>query len=103
MKAAFSVSVTRTAEQELVEIRDFIARDSPRNAHRFVARIAESFGELAFFPTSYPIAPESPHNGEIVRHCFPAKSYRVLFVVRKHTVVVIHVRHTSRERKFPTQ
>lgn len=103
MEAGFSVAVTQTAEDELVEIRDFIARDSPRNAHRFVARVAASFGDLAFFPTSHPIAPESPHNGEIVRHCFPDKSYRVLFVVRKHTVVVIHVRHASRERKFPAE
>jgi len=101
VEAAFSVIVSRTAEQELAAIRDHIARDSPGNARRFVARVAKSFDDLAFFPTSHPIASESPHKGEIVRHCFPAKFYRVLFVVRKHTVVVMHVRHTSRDRKFP--
>ncbi|HUF27071.1 MAG TPA: type II toxin-antitoxin system RelE/ParE family toxin [Gemmatimonadaceae bacterium] len=49
---------TRPAREDLRELREFIARDSPRYARPTVARIVRSVARLREHPLSGRIVPE---------------------------------------------
>jgi toxin ParE1/3/4 len=42
--------VTQEAEQDLVQIEDYIGKDNPSAAVRFVQRLTDRFAQLAEFP-----------------------------------------------------
>lgn len=59
---------------------------------------------LSAFPTRCPLAPESREFREPVRQMLYGNSpnvHRVLFIVRKTVVYVVHVRHGARDAVMP--
>ena len=52
MKPRYAVRYLPAAQQDLSDILDYIARDDPRAARRFVNRIDRAIGRLALFPRS---------------------------------------------------
>jgi len=82
-----------TAAEDLAEIRDYIARESPRYADVVVSRLYDAVGHLARFPESGRIVPEleNPAVREIVRG-----SYRIVYELREGRVEISTVFHGSR-------
>ena len=88
-----AVRWAQRARDDLREIHDFIARDSPRTAEALVDRLLTATERLAAFPDSGRVVPEFPALGyrEII-----VSSYRVLYRLEDNTVWITAVGHGRR-------
>lgn len=88
MKVAWS----EPAVADLVAIHDFIARDSPHYAQRFVERLIAAAEPLESFPQLGRIVPEGDgrHRELLVR------SYRIIYRVEDQEILIVTVAHGSR-------
>ena len=88
-----AVRWTQRARDDLRDIHDFIARDSPRAAEALVERLLTATERLAAFPESGRVVPEFPALGyrEII-----VSSYRVLYRLADSTVWITAVVHGRR-------
>ena len=99
MKRRFRVEYLPLAEQDLLDIVDYIARDRPRAARAFVDRIDRAVDRLATFPRSG----RRPHDERLQR-----LGYRVLtvdgslvfYVIRRTVVQIRRVIHGARRYEF---
>ncbi len=93
----YAVLITPTARQEIEEAFAYIYREAPLNAQRWLAALYGKIDTLELFPKRCPVAPESEHIGEELRHMI-FKSYRVIFRIEEgaHFVRVLGVRHAAR-------
>jgi toxin ParE1/3/4 len=83
----------RRALEDLREIHDFIARDSPRAAEAMVERIFSASEQLTAFPLSGRRVPEFP--GSPYRELLVG-NYRVQYRVEDATVWIVTVVHGKR-------
>jgi toxin ParE1/3/4 len=83
----------RRALEDLREIHDFIARDSPRAAEALVERILAASERLTAFPLSGRVVPEFPGSGyrELL-----VGNHRVQYRVEDVTVWIVTVVHGKR-------
>jgi len=72
-----------------------LEQGAPVNAARWVDGIEAAIGSLERMPERCPLAPEAAALGVPVRQ-FLFKSHRVLFIVERAVVHVLHVRHGAR-------
>jgi toxin ParE1/3/4 len=81
------------ALEDLREIHDFIARDSPRAAEAMVERIFSASEQLTAFPLSGRLVPEFPGSGyrELL-----VGNYRVQYRVADTTIWIVTVVHGMR-------
>ena len=86
---------TPTAREDLQEIHDYIARDSPANALRFVERLEEHCTRLAEHPFIGVGRPEfgQGHRTFVV----PKTRYIIVYRPRDDGVEIIHVRRGSQD------
>lgn len=89
-----SLEWAQTAEDDLEQIRKYIARDSPLSATRFIAGIKKEVGSLRTFPHMGEMLDRG--DGEEIREIY-VKSYRVLFRVRERAVRILAVIHGARD------
>ncbi len=79
---------------DLAAIREFIARDAPRSATRFIQRIFSRVEQLKHFPTSGRMVPELGR--EDFRE-ISIKRYRIIYRVREEKLVeIVTVYHGAR-------
>lgn len=83
-----------TAGEDLREIEEYIARDSPVYAVRTVDRIVESVERLEMFPLSGRMVPEFER--EDLREVIFG-SYRIVYLVQEVTVTILRVVHGARD------
>ena len=85
---------TDTALGHLQAIHDYIARDSKRNAKRFVDRLTRKSQTVGRFPESGSIVPEfgSPEIREIFE-----QSYRIVYRILADRIDVVAVTHGARK------
>jgi toxin ParE1/3/4 len=88
-----AVRWTQRARDDLRDIHDFIARDSPRTAEALIERLLTATERLAALPESGRVVPEFPALGyrEII-----VSSYRVLYRLADNTVWITAVVHGRR-------
>jgi len=86
------------ARDDLREIYDFIARDSPRAAEALVERVLHSTERLPSFPESGRTVPEFPNLG--FRELLVA-NYRIWYRIEKETVWIVTVLHGRRLPGLP--
>jgi len=86
------------ARDDIREIYDFIARDSPRAAEALVERVLHSTERLASFPESGRTVPEFPDLGyrELL-----VGSYRIWYRIENATVWIVTVVHGRRLPELP--
>ena len=85
---------TGPALADLIEIREWVERDSPDAARRLAAKIRDRVSNLAAFPASGRVVPEigiERYREVIVR------PYRVIFEIRENDLVILRVRHSRRD------
>src|SRR5262245_46507974 len=91
----YAVRISPTAERDLEEIADEIAKDSPVEAVRFIGRIRAKMLSLDRLPMRGVPAPEGVVNGFIIRQV-NVKHYRILYVIDRKIVMIVGVRHSRR-------
>jgi len=86
------VWTTRSVE-DLDAIRNFIARDAPRTADRFVRWVSSSVDQLDRFPFSGGVVHEL--NRENIREMVRG-NYRVIYRASEELVEILRVFHSAR-------
>lgn len=92
----FRVTFSPKSRQDLLEIGDFIARDSRENARRFVTKLSEHCGRIGRAPLSYPSRPDILPGIRIS----PLGRYVIFFTVDDDVVRIERVLHGA--RNLPT-
>jgi len=94
MAEARPIFWTGPALADLIEIREWVERDSPDAARRLAARIRERVNDLAVFPFSGRLVPEIgiERFREVV-----VRPYRVIYEIRENDLVILRVRHSRRD------
>ncbi len=95
MPTKFSVEITKTAEQDIEAIWDYIAQDNRRIADLFILELEKQANTLEHFPLRCPLIPENQSLGEEYRHLLFGK-YRTVFKITGKKVTVLRVIHGSR-------
>lgn len=85
---ASAVFWTARARDELRAIGDYIARDDPRAAERWVLRLVQAIEAVALLPSSGREVPElgRPEIREVIE-----RNYRIVYRLRDQTVEVLTV------------
>ncbi|MDR2355563.1 MAG: type II toxin-antitoxin system RelE/ParE family toxin [Clostridiales Family XIII bacterium] len=84
---------TDEARFQISAIRDYIAKDSVKNANLFVKRLLSAPNRLIRHPDSGRIIPELKNPGKreiILGH------YRIMYFVENDTIFITQVRHDAR-------
>lgn len=84
---------TRQSEDDLVDIRAYIARNSPQAADAFVARLIAATERLEQFPFSGEVVPEL--NRESIREIIHPP-YRIIYRVASDLIEILTVYHSAR-------
>jgi toxin ParE1/3/4 len=88
------VTLTDAAWEDLDEIAEFIAKDSPRYADECTTRLLERMGQLAEYPESGRMLPEFANPG--IRELIEG-NYRIVYsLMEKDVVTVVRVIHSAR-------
>jgi toxin ParE1/3/4 len=95
MPVRYQVKITRTAEGDLREIWDYIGKDSPREAERFISRIEHQITTLEQYPERCPSVIENEVLGTDYRHILYG-DYRTIFRISLKTVYILRIIHGSR-------
>jgi len=86
--------ITERALSDLRDIRDYIARDSPENAAKFLESLLDALDPLEEFPQGCSLALENdlvPYELRQLIH----RPYRILYRVVGTNVEILHVRHAA--------
>lgn len=95
MPKKYHVEITRSAELDILDIWEYIHRESPFHVDEFVARLEEQQRSLEFFPMRCALIPESTSLGVEYRQILLG-DYRSIFRIEGKTVFVLRVIHGSR-------
>jgi toxin ParE1/3/4 len=79
---------TRRAQQDLLEIGRYIARDKPDAARRWIERLRQKAAQAAAHPYAGRIVPE--HSRSELREVL-LRSYRIVYLVTGDAIVVLTV------------
>lgn len=96
MSVKFTLRYLPIAQDDLVSIFDFIARDSPHRALSFVEKFDERIGLLARYP-SLGRVPRHRRLREYGYRVMIVESYLVFYVVRGREIEIHRVVHGSRD------
>ncbi len=99
MTARYDVRYLPAAEQDLVDILDYIARDNPDAARTFVNRVDRAIGHLAFLPRAGRL-PEDARLRRLGYRVLVVEDYLVFYVVTRRTVQIRRVIHGARRYEF---
>ncbi len=87
------------AEQDLLDILDYIARDNPTAARAFVDRVEQAIGRLALFPKSGR-RPRDTRLRRLGYRVLIVDDYLVFYVLTHRTVQIRRVIHGARRYEF---
>lgn len=99
MTRKYDLRYLPAAEQDLLDILDYIGRDDPDAARRFVDRVDQTIGRLALFPK----AGRRPRDARLRRlgyHVLILDDYLVFYVITAHTIQARRVIHGARRYEF---
>lgn len=104
MPEQYQVITTPRAHLDLDDIYNYIAKDSPQNAKKFVTALVEAVHSLQTMPKRYRVY-QRGRRGKTTLRRMPIGMYLVYYWVDdgKRTVEVLTIRHGMRRqpRKFP--
>ncbi|HEX6986527.1 MAG TPA: type II toxin-antitoxin system RelE/ParE family toxin [Planctomycetaceae bacterium] len=99
----YEVRLTARAERDLEEAYRWYRERAAGHAERWYNGFLDALVSLERAPQSFPLIPERENFREEVRHLLYGRrrSWRAIFVVRGGTVLVLHIRHSSRHTLSP--
>jgi addiction module RelE/StbE family toxin len=96
VKKVYEVVWSDLAKQQLKEIYFFIKKDSPQAANLVRDKILESTKVLSIGSVIYE-ADSLKSNNQGNYRAYTIYSYRITYKIEKSSVLILRVRHTSRE------
>lgn len=93
---AYRVVVAPVARDDLIEIGEYIAQDSPDNARQWVAQLEQAIASLSSMP-------ERVAKRDDLRtgyHVLPVGSHLIFFRIIEHEVQIARVIHAARAREI---
>jgi len=81
------------AERDIEEIGDWISRDSPQRAFRFIRSLREKCGVLRERPEAAPARPELGQGIRVLRH----RNHLIFYRIEKDAIRVERVLHGARD------
>jgi plasmid stabilization system protein ParE len=93
----YRVRITPSALASAEEIYLWLKEQDPLEAVQWFNGLFEASESLTQMPKRCGIAPERELLGVEVRCLYYRKFYRILFCVEATTVIIHHIRHTSRD------
>jgi plasmid stabilization system protein ParE len=93
----YQILIQPTAFQEIeISYRWMCDNLSADTANNWYYELQDAIASLQTFPKRCPIAPEASIVGREIRQLLigKRKKYRVLFVVEKEVIAILHVRHS---------
>src|SRR4051794_26897105 len=101
----FRAHFTETASADAEAAYDWIAERAPRAAVKWFNGLVDVVESLEAFPARCGIAREAQKAGEMIRQLLYGRRphvYRILFIIRRQDVYVLHVRHAARQTMSPS-
>ena len=83
-----------SAEADLEDIGDFIARDNPARAVTFIEEMREHCRALEKHPELGPARPEIAHDARMLVHA----AYLILYRIHNEQVEIVRVVHGARDQ-----
>jgi addiction module RelE/StbE family toxin len=99
VKKRFPIYYLPPAERDLEDIFDYIRRDSPEQAPKFVAKIDRAVSRLSRFPQSGAI-PRDPYLKRKGYRIIVVDNYLVFYRSEKGGVFIYRVLHGRRRYEF---
>lgn len=99
MPDPYNVLITRSAEEDIGQIWQYIANESAERASDFIARIEAQIHTLETYPKRCPVIAESEYLGIEYRHLIIG-DYRIILRLEAHTVYIMRVIHGPRLLKI---
>ena len=96
VKKAFKVIWSDRAKNQLKDIYSFIKKDSPQGANLVKNKILESTKTLVTGSIIYE-ADSLKNNNHGNYRAYTIYSYRITYKIEKDFILILRVRHTSRE------
>jgi len=100
LAASYRVVLTRSAENDLRNIFNYIRKFAPQAANNWRKGVRQAIASLKRYPGRAALAPETYTFGETIRELIYGRgnrgTYRILFAIRDQMVYVLHVLHGSR-------
>lgn len=90
----FTIHLTRIAQEDLDDIHDFIAAESPQRASRVIERLLARIADLVRFPLAHPAAYEARPDRPLRQVIDPP--FRVVYEVVGARIIVLAIRHDKR-------
>jgi plasmid stabilization system protein ParE len=92
----FKIRITSPAQRDALEAYSWMYSEAPEAASTFYLGIFEAISTLGQNPARCARAAESITLDREIRHLLYER-YRILFTISKDTVVVLRIRHSSRQ------
>ena len=100
------IKVKQQFLDSVLEIRDFIAQDSPQNADKFVAELRPKMSRIIEYPESFPPEKNLLTKRFLYRFARYKKQYKIIFKVLDSQLVFLDIihgkRHPDHVRKLKT-
>jgi plasmid stabilization system protein ParE len=99
MDAQYTVKLSSRAQKDLESIFDYIWKDSPANAKRFIGRLLDSIDTLDHMPYRYREPRRGRRRSRRIR-CMPVGNYLITYKIDEAAalVYVLTIRHGARQR-----
>ena len=91
----YKVNLTRSAQNDLEHIFDYIAADSTTEAVNFVLELEEKVYSLETFPERHPLIPENTYFGTEYRH-FNYRKYRIIYRIKERSIFILRIIHGAK-------
>ena len=95
MTKTYNVYITRSAEQDILDIWHYICDDNKLRAKKFIARIETEIAKLKKYPKRCRVIDESELLGIEYRHLI-MENYRIIFRIDAKNVYIMRIIHSSR-------
>jgi len=91
----YDVYITVSAEQDILDIFNYIGEDSKLQAKKFIGQIEAEIAGLKKYPLRCPVIKESALLGIEYRHLVVG-NYRIIFKTDAEKVYIMRIIHGSR-------
>jgi len=95
----YPINYLPSAEQDVLEIFEYILLDNPSAAANFISQLDEKVSSLSIFPESGHL-PTDPRLINLNYRILVVGNYLVFYVFKKHEVEIRRVLHGKRKYDF---
>ena len=99
MKKKHKIRYLQIAQQDLIDIFDYIREDNPTAAANFIDKIDKSISKLELFP-KLGVIPKDDHLEFFGYRMLVIDSYLVFYVIIENIVEIRRIIHGSRRYSF---